>query len=215
MADSGDQLATDDFHRSFAAGTTLYYAGAPAESLYLIRQGRVRLWKRAQGTERTTGVFDAGDLIGEEALVPGSHRTATAEAIEPVSAFVVGRDTFRALTRKRPELADAVMEQLVWRLRRAEEQVESASIADPVLRVLNTLLQTLEADAAAAPSALELSDRAGLELEQVNAVVAQLRDRGYLELKEHTVRIADREPLRALRELLALREDLRHSVDCR
>ena len=107
MADSNDELSVEDFYRSFPAGTTRYYAGAPAESLYLIREGRVRLWKRSRGVERTTGVFDAGDLVGEEALVEGAHRTATAEAIEPVTALVIESDTFRALTRKRPALASS------------------------------------------------------------------------------------------------------------
>mgnify|MGYP001826819575 FL=1 len=217
MADSNDELSAEDFYRSFPAGTTLYYAGAPAESLYLIREGRVRLWKRSRGVERTTGVFDAGDLVGEEALVEGAQRTATAEAIEPVTALVIESDTFRALTRKRPALADAVMQQLVERLRRTEEQIESARTSDPTLRVLNTLLQALDANGANtfSFSLLELSDRTGLDLDPVKAVLGQLRDRGYVELGEQSVTIGDRAPLRALQGLLGLKEDVRHALDCR
>lgn len=217
MADSNDELSVEDFYRSFPAGTTLYYAGAPSESLYLIREGRVRLWKRSRGVERTTGVFDAGDLVGEEALVEGAHRTATAEAIEPVTALVIESDTFRALTRKRPALADAVMQQLVERLRRTEEQIESARTSDPTLRVLSTLLQALAANGAIAVSfsPLELSGRTGLDLDRVKAVLGQLRDRGYVELGEQSVTIADRAPLRALQELLGLKEEVRHAFDCR
>lgn len=217
MADSGDELAVDEHHRSFSAGTTLYYAGAPADALYLIREGRVRLVKRARGVERTTGVFEAGDLVGEEALVPGAHRMATAEAIEPVTALVIESDVFRALTRKRPELADAVIVQLVERLRRAEEQVESARVEDPTLRVLNTLLHALETNGGPSLtlSPLELSDRTGLSMDQVKAVVGQLRDRGYLGLGEQSVTVTDPAPLRELAELLGLKEDVRHSIGCR
>ena len=55
MADSGQELGIDSYYRSFSAGSTLYYAGAPADTLFLIRDGRVRLLRRARGVERTTG----------------------------------------------------------------------------------------------------------------------------------------------------------------
>ncbi|MBW2547225.1 MAG: cyclic nucleotide-binding domain-containing protein [Deltaproteobacteria bacterium] len=62
MADSTDELGIDRYYRSFSAGTTLYYAGAPAAELYLIRSGRVRLVKRARGVERTIGLYCAGNV---------------------------------------------------------------------------------------------------------------------------------------------------------
>jgi CRP-like cAMP-binding protein len=217
MTESGDELLVERYYRSFSAGATLYYAGAPADALYLIRDGRVRLVKRARGIERTTGIFGAGDLVGEESLVPGAHRTATAEAIEPVSALVVESDTFRALVRKRPDIGEGAMRQLVRRLRRAEEQIENATLPDPTLRVLNTLLRVAEEDPGnVIPlSPLELSTRTGLELDQVKAVVGQLRDRGYLELGDQTISIFDPSALRELHELLALKEDVRHGLSCR
>ena len=217
MTESGDELLVERYNRSFSAGATLYYAGAPADALYLIRDGRVRLVKRARGIERTTGIFGAGDLVGEESLVPGAHRTATAEAIEPVSALVVESDTFRALVRKRPDIGEGAMRQLVRRLRRAEEQIENATLPDPTLRVLNTLLRVAEEDPGnVIPlSPLELSTRTGLELDQVKAVVGQLRDRGYLELGDQTISIFDPSALRELHELLALKEDVRHGLSCR
>ena len=217
MTESGDELLVERYYRSFSAGATLYYAGAPADALYLIRDGRVRLVKRARGIERTMGVFGAGDMVGEESLVPGAHRTATAEAIEPVSALVVESDTFRALVRKRPDIGEGAMRQLVRRLRRAEEQIENATLPDPTLRVLNTLLRVAEEDPGnVIPlSPLEISTRTGLELDQVKAVVGQLRDRGYLELGDQTISIFDPSALRELHELLALKEDVRHGLSCR
>ncbi|MFW2387217.1 MAG: Crp/Fnr family transcriptional regulator, partial [Polyangiales bacterium] len=154
MADSVDEHGIDAFYRSFSAGQTLYYAGAPAGELYLIRQGQVQLFKRARGVERSIGVYGVEEIVGEEALVPGSHRSAMARAIEPVRALVIESDTFRALVRRRPELGEGVMQQLVRRLRRAEEQTENFLLPDPTIRVLNTLLRSLE-DGAEGP--LDLS----------------------------------------------------------
>jgi CRP-like cAMP-binding protein len=217
MADSTDELGIDRYYRSFSAGTTLYYAGAPATELYLIREGRVQLVKRARGVERSIGVYGAQELVGEEALLPGAHRSATAQAIEPVTALVIESDTFRALVRRRPDVGEGVMEQLARRLQRAEEQIENFLLPDPTIRVLNTLLHAA-ADTDEGPlelSPLELSTRTALDLDQVKAVIGQLRERGYLSVGDQTITISDASALRQLHDLLALKEDVRHGLSCR
>jgi CRP/FNR family cyclic AMP-dependent transcriptional regulator len=217
MADSGEEPGTESDYHSFSAGKTLYYAGAPAKELFLIRDGQVRLLKRARGVERTTGLFGAGELVGEEALLPGAHRSATAEAIEPVTALVIESDTFRALVRSRPDLGESVMRQLVRRLRRAEQQIENSMLSDPKIRVLNTLLHAVEeGEQHPLPlSPLELSTRTGLDLDRVKAVVGQLRERGYLDTDDQTITIDDPSALRELRDLLLVKEDVRHDLGCR
>jgi len=217
MAESVDEFGIDGCYRSFSAGETLYYAAAPATELYLIREGQVQLFKRARGIERSVGLFGPDELIGEEALLPGSHRSAAAQAIEPVSALVIESDTFRALVRRRPELGERVTQQLVRRLQRTEEQIENFLLADPTIRILNTLSRALD-EVGRGPlelSPLDLSTRTALDLDQVKAVVAQLCDREYLSVGDQTITIHDAEALRQLHVLLALKEDVRHSLSCR
>ena len=217
MAESADELGIDQYHRSFSAGTTLYYAGAPATDLYLIGSGRVQLVKRARGVERSIGLYGADEIVGEEALLPGAHRSASAQAIEPVTALVIESDTFRALVRRRPELGEGVMQQLARRLQRAGEQIENFLLPDPTIRVLNTLLHAVD-EAKEGPlelSPLELSTRTALNLDQVKAVVGQLRERGYLSVGDQTITIDDASALRQLHDLLALKEDVRHGLSCR
>jgi len=217
MAETSDELGIERYYRSFSAGTTLYYAGAPATDLYLIRAGRVQLLKRARGVERSVGLYGVEEIVGEEALLPGVHRPATARAIEPVAALVIDSDTFRALVRRRPDVGEGVMQQLVQRLRRAGEQIENFLLPDPTVRVLNSLLQALD-DRGEGPlelSPLELSTRTALDLDQLKAVVGQLQERGYLEAGDQTITIVDAAALRRLHELLALKEEVRHSSRCR
>ena len=217
MVDSSEQPEIESYYRSFSAGTTLYYAGSPAHEIFLIRDGRVQLLKRARGVERTTGLFGAGELVGEEALLAGAYRSATARAIEPVTALVIESDTFRALTRNRPDLGEAVTEQLVRRLRQAEEQIESFLLPDPTVRVLNTLLIQLEETGGRllSLSPLELSTRTGLDLDQVKAVVGQLHDRGYVQVGDQTITIEDASALRELQQLLVVKDEVRHGLSCR
>ncbi|MFA9410908.1 MAG: Crp/Fnr family transcriptional regulator [Deltaproteobacteria bacterium] len=217
MAESTDELGIDRYYRSFSAGTTLYYAGAPATELYLIRTGRVQLLKRARGIERSIGLYGAEEIIGEEALLPGAHRSASAQAIDPVTALVIESDTFRALVRRRPDLGEGVMQQLARRLQRAGEQIENFLLPDPTIRVLNTLLHAIDdvEDGPLELSPLELSTRTALDLDQVKAVVGQLRERGYLSVGDQTITIDDASALRQLHDLLSLKEDVRHGLSCR
>ena len=217
MAESTDELGIDRYYRSLSAGTTLYYAGAPATELYLIRTGRVQLLKRARGIERSIGLYGAEEIIGEEALLPGAHRSASAQAIDPVTALVIESDTFRALVRRRPDLGEGVMQQLARRLQRAGEQIENFLLPDPTIRVLNTLLHAIDdvEDGPLELSPLELSTRTALDLDQVKAVVGQLRERGYLSVGDQTITIDDASALRQLHDLLSLKEDVRHGLSCR
>ncbi len=217
MEESTAEIGIDRYYRSFSAGTTLYYAGAPATELYLIRTGRVQLVKRARGLERSIGLYGAEELVGEEALLPGAHRSATAQAIEPVSALVIESGTFRALVRRRPDLGEGVMEQLARRLQRAGEQIENFLLPDPTIRVLNSLLHAVDdgEEGLLELSPLELSTRTALDLDQVKAVVGQLRERGYLAVGDQTITISDASALRELHDLLALKEDVRHGLSCR
>ncbi|MBT8470327.1 MAG: Crp/Fnr family transcriptional regulator [Deltaproteobacteria bacterium] len=217
MVEPAEELGTEGYRRRFSAGATLYYAGAPATELYLIGEGRVQLFKRARGVERVIGLYGAEELVGEEALLPGAHRTATAEAIETTSALVIESETFRALVRRRPELGERVMQQLVRRLQRTEEQLENFLLPDPAIRVLNTLLRAVEDsdDGRLELTPLELSTRTALALDQVKAVVAQLRDRGYLSVGDQTITIGNPSSLRQLHALLALKDDVQHGLSCR
>ncbi|MGB3050719.1 MAG: Crp/Fnr family transcriptional regulator [Polyangiales bacterium] len=217
MAESAEELGTDGYRRSFSAGETLYYAGAPATELYLIREGRVQLFKRARGVQRSIGLYGAEELVGEEALLPGAHRTATAQAIETTVALVIESDTFRALVRRQPELGERVTRQLVRRMQRTEEQIDNFLLPDPTIRVLNTLLRAVDDvdEGLLELSPLELSSRTTLALDEVKAVVAQLRDRGYLSVGDQTITIGNPSALRQLHALLALKEDVRHGLSCR
>jgi CRP-like cAMP-binding protein len=217
MTQPGDELSIDRYHRSFSAGCVLYYAGAPASEVYLILRGRVRLLRRARGIERSIGLHGPEEIIGEEALLPGSHRASTAEALEPVTALVIESDTFRALVRERPDVGDRAMQQLVRRLLGAQERIENFLLPDPTIRVLATLLQASDhsSNQPLELSPLELSTRTALNLDQVKAVVGQLSERGYLCTGDQTITLLDRSSLRDLHDLLSTKEEVRHALTCR
>ncbi|MFK7990579.1 MAG: Crp/Fnr family transcriptional regulator [Sandaracinaceae bacterium] len=203
------------FGKSFEAGTQIYAEGEPPQHCFLIQEGRVRLVKRIRSADRSLTVLRPGDLFGEDALVNPTARGATAVALTDVSVLALDRTTFGVLLSSNADVALRLVEQLVRRLRHAEEQLENAMLRDHPSRVVNTLLRLA---ATAEPtdeghllsiSPLELSSRVGLDVDTVKRSVQQLRDGGYLRIHDERIILPDLGALRQLYELLGMKEEVR------
>ncbi len=74
----------------FAAGQVLFEQGAPADAVLFLLCGRVRVGARLPGgSEVVLAEVPAGHVLGELGLLPGHRRSATARALEPVSALAI------------------------------------------------------------------------------------------------------------------------------
>ncbi len=81
-----------------AAGTRLFSQGEPAEGMYLIETGRVRIVSRLPGDKVVElGRVGPGEMFGEVALVIHSQHSTSAEVIETVRGCFFGRLHFEML----------------------------------------------------------------------------------------------------------------------
>lgn len=88
------------------AQETLFRAGEPGESLYLVRSGEVELFIRDNvGQKITLDTAGPGDFFGEIALLDSGPRTATAVALQDTDLIELDRDDLLLLFRKRPDAA--------------------------------------------------------------------------------------------------------------
>ena len=181
----------------------------------MLQEGRVRVIKRVRNVERSMQILRPGDLFGEGALVAGTQRTASAVALSDVLVLALDPDTFGQLLQGSSQVALRLVQQLVRRLRDAEDQVENMLIRDPLSRVVNVLLK-LSAEAGRTTgsaqltvSPLELSARSGLDVETVKRTVISLREGQYIRIVEERVAIDDLDALRRLFSLLGMKEQLR------
>jgi CRP-like cAMP-binding protein len=203
------------FGCTFQAGAEIFSEGAVADACYLLHEGRVRILKDVRGAPRSLSVLRAGDLFGEDALLPHARRSASAVALVDVQALRLERDAFDSLMQSDPAVTQNVLAQLVRRLRDAEEQLENAMLRDHPSRVVNTLLR-LAAAAEESPeghvlhiSPLELSSRVGLDVEAVKRTIQQLRDGSYLQIVNERILLPDLAALTQLYQLLGVKEEVR------
>ncbi|HUH01148.1 MAG TPA: cyclic nucleotide-binding domain-containing protein [Kofleriaceae bacterium] len=79
-------------------GQRLFEQGDPADSALFVERGRVELSVRMPGGGvRPLAVIEAGEVLGELALVERHRRSASAQAVGELEALVMHRDDLRAL----------------------------------------------------------------------------------------------------------------------
>ena len=89
--------------RSLAAGEDLFRQGDPADSMYLIKMGSVKLWKiTEEGRVLTLDIRKAGDLLGESVLLEKGEYPVGATCLEPTMTCGIYRESFENLVVKYP-----------------------------------------------------------------------------------------------------------------
>jgi len=126
--------------RRYAPGERLASEGEEADEAFLIETGRVRVSKDIAGQgEEALGFCEAGEFVGEMALLDRSARSADLIAHEgPVSVFVLSRDVFRALLDHPPRGSAPLLSGIAMALSLRLEQAIKRSVALFVMSGGNT-----------------------------------------------------------------------------
>jgi CRP-like cAMP-binding protein len=94
-------------------GEVLYREGEEANGLHVVTAGALGVYSRLPaGREVDRGAVGAGEVVGELALIDGATRAATVRALEPTSAFFLGRTDFLALASRMDPTAITIKRRL-------------------------------------------------------------------------------------------------------
>ena len=108
--------------RALPAGTVLFNAGDAGDAMYLIEDGRVRIFiVDEDGNEVTLTELAQGDFFGEMAIVDGKPRSASAAVSEQARLAVLKRADFINFVRSNPDIALEMVSAISQRLRRTDE----------------------------------------------------------------------------------------------
>jgi CRP-like cAMP-binding protein len=206
----------DRYGRTFSAGDVIFKDGDEAGEAFLLHSGRVRLIKRIGSVERGLRILRPGDLFGESALMQSAPRNRTAVAMEDVVALALDRGTFQQVLFSNPQVGVKILEQVIRRLRDAEDQVEILMVKDAQSKVVVALLKLAQqhqlessgSGVALSLSPMELSTHVGLNVDAVKRVVQQLRQSGYIRIVEENVEIPDIDAIAELVSLLEVKDQL-------
>jgi uncharacterized membrane protein len=103
-------------------GHTLFQAGDPGDSLFIVRVGQIELFiKDTAGQKIVLTTAESGDMFGELAMLDSGARTATALALNDSELLVLDRDDLVLLFQRKPEAALHMLASLSGLTRKADE----------------------------------------------------------------------------------------------
>jgi CRP-like cAMP-binding protein len=95
--------------RQFKDGEHIFRTSEPGVGMYIILEGRVRIYSTRSGHEETLAEFDQGDFFGELALLEETPRTASAisEGYSRMLGFF--RPDLDVIIKRNPGLANLLL----------------------------------------------------------------------------------------------------------
>jgi len=191
--------------RGYTAGEYLYHEGDPAERLYVVADGRVKLLRHGDGEKDVLlDLLVPGEYFGSLSFEEDDEYTDTALAHTPVCSLSIDRQRFRQILDRYPDVALRVLRILNRRLLDAQEAVRMLSALPVDRRIAHTLLKLAaklgkqQAQGILIETPLSRDDLAqmtGATTETVSRVLSQFQKEGLIESGRQWVAISDRDRL--------------------
>lgn len=109
---------------SYKAGETIFYEKEPGDAMYILRAGLVRIWVHDEDVKEVTlAELQPGAFFGELAVLDGSERSATAEAIKDSTLYRLSREDFHRFLLNHPPVALNMIREMGARLRQTNQLV--------------------------------------------------------------------------------------------
>ena len=208
---SGDELAAVKSclrERAFEKGEILFNEGKPCERVFIVREGRVKLYRIASsGREQVLETLGPGDTC---ACNPGSQAwfcSTTAEAMAPSNVLFLSRADYVRMVQTNSKVSQALNRLFAERLKCFSSLIEEVSLKDVKKRLIKFLLEMLSAreskygkgDAVFLPfTREEIAQRIGAVRETVVRYLMQLKRSKLIDLKPHQIVIRDKPGLEKL-----------------
>jgi CRP-like cAMP-binding protein len=184
--------------KRLAAAEILFLEGQPAEYLWTLARGSVRLFKTSpDGRLTTLETLGPGEVFGALSALEDDRYPASAETISAVDAWCLPRAVFLRLLAEEPRLAVDILGIVSRRLRQAHERMRSFAHDAAPARLARELLRVAR-HGEAQVTRRALAEAAGTTVETAIRALRQLHRRGVIRAEVGRVRVLDERALRAL-----------------
>ena len=194
--------------KKFQKGETLFYEGKACERVFIIRQGKVKLYRTSSaGREQVLETLESGDTC---ACNPGSIKWScqtTAEAMMPCVVWFLSRDHYVRMVQTNSKLSQALNRLFADRLKCFSALIEEVSLKDVKKRLVKFLLDMLNENVqqSGQPQVLqipftreEIAQRIGTARETVARYLYQLKRAKLIDIKPHQIIISNHRDLQKL-----------------
>lgn len=176
--------------------SVIIHAGDPADTLYYILQGSVRVMIEDDiGHEMVLAYLNKGDFFGEMGLFDIDQRSALVKVRESCELAEMSYSKFRSLTHQDPEILFMLSSQMATRLRSTSRKVINLAFLDVTGRIAHTLLELArQPDSMTHPDGMqiritrqEIAKIVGCSREMAGRVLKELAEQGLIYARGKTI----------------------------
>jgi CRP/FNR family transcriptional regulator len=197
-------LVEQTLHRHFDAGEMIFLEGDPADGLWFIEDGRVKIYKiNPDGEEHIMHFLGTGNTFNDIAALDGGLNPANASALSEVSVWLVPSAALRQLLVNDGQVALKVIRILAGRVRSLVQQIEDLALYSVTIRLARFLLKQAEDPALSGPGVTRAAIAAHLATkpETVSRALRTLEESRAIRFDRHRIIITDENLLRTIAAL--------------
>ncbi len=173
----------------------LYFEGTPADRIYVVEAGRVRLYKASSNGHITTlDVLGPGEVFGALAPLEQDTYPASAEVVQAGSAWYLPSGTFARILAEEPRIAVEILRILSRRLRHAHERLRAFAHDPAPARLAQVLLEAAR-EGSARVTRRALAESAGTTVETAIRVLRRFERAGLIHGSVGEIEVLDAEGL--------------------
>ena len=163
-------------------GEWIFLLGDPADSIYFLRQGRVKITTfREDGHEVLHKIIGPGEIFGDISTILGIPRTTSAQVLEASLLCEVLRKDFESLLITFPELSWRWIKSVGLRLQKAEAQLLNVICNDVSTRIREALINLVALERGTLP---DHPVRIGITQQDLANLIGASRQKTWQALKE-------------------------------
>ena len=187
------------------AGETFFSPEDTSERLFILKKGRVRIFRQSDGRELTLSEIEPGTVFGEMVLTAQRLRGSYAQAMEPSVLISMSRTDLEHIIEENPKVGNRLLHLLSERLAAYESRMEDLTLKDVPARLANLILLLSEGEGIMTRQDIKiphhytherLSTMIGANREAVTRAFGLLQDQGAVELRRRLIHVSDIEALR-------------------
>jgi CRP/FNR family cyclic AMP-dependent transcriptional regulator len=185
--------------RSFPKGAVVINEGDVSDCLYILASGKaVALRSDESGRQLVVNRFGPLDYFGEMSFFDRSARCATVITKERCEVMVIARSDFLGFAQKHSDILWHVINDLLAKLRRATEQIESLAFLDVYGRLARILIESQDENGVIQEKLTqqELADMVGSSRETISRILNELVTGGYIRKDKGRIVIQNKLPYR-------------------
>ena len=172
--------------------------GEPAETLYLVVSGAVKMLKTSvEGREHILRIIRPGESFNDVPAFDGGQNLASVQAMGSVSLYGINKTNMEIILREHPSVALNVVKVLTQQVRYFVSLVEDLSFKHVIGRIAKLLLE-YAGDSTGPGSKLtqqEMAAMVGTVREMVSRSLKLLEERGIIRIDRHRIVILDKKVL--------------------